>query len=350
MSVIHSNDSWTRLREVWLGDVYPAHFYDHLTPEVRDVFYQITEWTQEDLATIERKLHEFGVTVRRPRYHCIENHLDQDDRLAKPDITPRDYYTVVGNTLYIPHWRPQGPGQFRYPWQEVVQGYEEDTQSRVEYFKCPLQISGANMVRVGRDLYLDCQNPVPDSTETRSKREIFDQEVVPMFPGHRIHYVDNGGHMDGCFAILKPGHIIANSYFDDYENTFPGWEIIMMDQPEFWNHEPSQRDPGFQANHRWWLPGSVGNRAFNDHVLEYAQDWIGNYRETYFEINCLVIDEQNVLMLGENQAVFDKLASIGITAHPMPFRCRAFWDGGIHCLTVDIRRDGASVDFFPERQ
>ena len=348
MPVIHSNDSWSRLREVWLGDVYPTHFYDHLVPEVRDVFYQITEWTREDLAVIERKLQEFGVVVRRPQYHSIENHMIFRDQLVKPDITPRDYYTVVNNALYVPHWRPMGPGDFRYPWQQVVDEYKTDPQSQVVYFDCPVHISGANMVRVGRDLYLDCYCPVHDKNETRTKREIFDQEVVPMFPDHRMHYVDNGGHMDGCFAILKPGYIIANSYFDDYENTFPGWEIIMLDKPEFWNHA-GHYDPRFQNNGRWWLPEDIGNRAFNDHVIQYAQDWVGNYRETYFEVNCLVVDEKNVLMLGENEAVFNKLASIGITAHPMPFRCRTFWDGGIHCLTVDIRRDGPIVDLFPER-
>jgi len=35
------------LEEVWLGDCYPQHFYDHLDSQTRDVFYQITEWTKE---------------------------------------------------------------------------------------------------------------------------------------------------------------------------------------------------------------------------------------------------------------------------------------------------------------
>lgn len=347
---IHSNDSWTRLREVWLGDVYPAHFYDHLASEVKDVFHQITEWTKQDLAVIEKKLHEFGIVVRRPEYHSIDNHMDYREQLTKPEITPRDYYVVVENTLYVPRWRPFGSHDFKYPWRKIVDEYSQDPESRVEYFEVPLHLSGANMVRVGKDLYLDCHYDGCSGEDPRSKREIFEQDVVPMFPNHRIHYLDNGGHLDGCFAVLKPGYILANRYFDDYETTFPGWEIIMLNNPEFWQHQPPpHRDPKFQANGRWWLPDNIGNRAFNDHVLEYAQDWIGNYQETYFEVNSLVIDEQNIMMLGEFPAVEEKLASIGITVHTVPFRCRTFWDGGLHCLTVDIRRDGPVVDYFPQR-
>jgi len=28
--IINSSNSWSSLKEVWLGDVYPADWYDHL--------------------------------------------------------------------------------------------------------------------------------------------------------------------------------------------------------------------------------------------------------------------------------------------------------------------------------
>ena len=76
---INSFTNWGRLEEVWLGDCYPAHFYDHLESEVRDIFYEITEKTQEDLTVIQRKLEELGVQVRRPQYDRIENFLEHPD-------------------------------------------------------------------------------------------------------------------------------------------------------------------------------------------------------------------------------------------------------------------------------
>jgi hypothetical protein len=33
----------------------------------------------------------------------------------------------------------------------------------------------------------------------------------------------------------------------------------------------------------------------------------------------------------------------------VPFRTRTFWDGGIHCITLDIRRKTTMQDYFPDR-
>jgi hypothetical protein len=39
----------------------------------------------------------------------------------------------------------------------------------------------------------------------------------------------------------------------------------------------------------------------------------------------------------------------GITMHFFDFRTRGFWDGGWHCLTLDIDRTDTKEDLFPER-
>ena len=55
------------------------------------------------------------------------------------------------------------------------------------------------------------------------------------------------------------------------------------------------------------------------------------------------------MMMGHNSGVFEELQRNGITVHSVPFRTRTFWDGGVHCITLDIRRDDSPVDLFPER-
>ena len=152
--------------------------------------------------------------------------------------------------------------------------------------------------------------------------------------------------MDGCFAVMKPGLLLTSKYFSDYARTFPDWNKINIAEPEF-RDKKQRRGPNH--NGKWWNPGDINNRAFNDHVIKHALDWVGNYTETFFEVNCLVVDEHNVLMLGENEAVFRELERNGITAHSLPFRTRTFWDGGLHCITLDIRREDSPVDLFPER-
>jgi glycine amidinotransferase len=325
LPIINSHNSWSRLEEVWLGDVYPAHWYDHLDSQVRDIFYKLTEITQEDLNSIQKLLESFDITVQRPQYDNIDNFLINDN-LIKPQICPRDTYLVVGNRLLIP--KNDSPA-----WQHTYARYRTDPRCSVSVGASSV-INGANVVRAGRDIIID--------------RDGFDFVVDNNWQEYRVTMVNNGGHMDGCFAVLKPGLILANHYFDDYERTFPGWEIIMLDDPTY-NAAPSTgyQQPYPVYNGKFWDTTVGTNRMFNEHVIQHAFDWVGCYTETYFELNCLVIDEQNVVMLAENEQLARKLDDHGISVHWVPFRARSFWDGAMHCLTVDIRRRSSIEDFFP---
>jgi N-dimethylarginine dimethylaminohydrolase len=84
-------------------------------------------------------------------------------------------------------------------------------------------------------------------------------------------------------------------------------------------------------------------------VEKWMHHWMGYVEETVFDVNMLVIDEKNVLCNGYNQQVFDAFAKRGITPHVVNMRHRYFWDGGIHCMTSDLHREGIQKDYFPER-
>jgi N-dimethylarginine dimethylaminohydrolase len=322
---INSHNSWSKLEEVWLGDVYPAAWYDHLDTSVRDVFYQLTEITKQDLAAIQQILEQLGVQVQRPEYKKIEDYLDDNDQLIKPQITPRDQFVVIGNELL-------GYKECFEPWRETINRYTADPQSTVTAHD-DKHVNGANVVRAGKDIIVD--------------RDCFEWEYDGRWPEYRVKVVANGGHMDGCFAILRPGLIIANHYWDEYETTFPGWDIIMLDNPTY-QAAPSQGHAQTYPvyNGKFWNTGTITNRTFNEHIVRHALDWVGCYTETFFELNCLVIDESNVVMLAENIQIEKELKQRGISVHWVPFRARSFWDGAMHCLTVDIRRQSCITDHF----
>ena len=328
--MIHSYDSWSQLKEVWLGDVYPASWYENLEPEVRDVFQRITEITQQDLDQIQRLLTEQGITVRRPTYDSIDNFVDNRGMLKKPEICPRDTFLTVGRTLLTPH--SSNPA-----WQSVIDQYRQQGESIVAGTNHV--INGANVVRIGQDIVIDT--------------DVFDVDPASIdssvFSDYRIHWEKNGGHMDGCFAILKPGLVLANHYFDGYDRTLPGWQRIFLNEPTYWSH---RRTPpqGAEYNGKFYADDVTFNGSFNDHVIRHAQDWVGDYTETYFELNCLVLNEHNVVMLGYNESLEKTLSEHGITVHWVPFRCRGFWDGGMHCITLDIHRQGKIVDYFSEQK
>jgi hypothetical protein len=83
LPVINSHNSWSQLEEVWLGDVYPAAWYNELPSDVRDIFWQLTEITQQDLCAIQKVLETFGITVQRPHYNRIEDFLKRNSQLSK---------------------------------------------------------------------------------------------------------------------------------------------------------------------------------------------------------------------------------------------------------------------------
>ena len=82
------------------------------------------------------------------------------------------------------------------------------------------------------------------------------------------------------------------------------------------------------------------NTNFYDFVNEWMDDWVTYVEETVFDVNMFVIDEKNVIVNGHNDKVFDAFERHGITPHIVNFRHRYFWDGGLHCITTDISREG----------
>ena len=59
-----------------------------------------------------------------------------------------------------------------------------------------------------------------------------------------------------------------------------------------------------------------------------------------FDLNCLVVDEENVIFSNYNKKLFKTLEKYNVNCHISKFRHRYFWDGGIHCITWDINRKG----------
>jgi hypothetical protein len=351
MSNFLAYNGWDPLEEIWLGDVWPEKFYDDLDSEVRDSFYQLTEWTKYDLNIIQRKLEELGVVVRRPEFDLNNKALYCDpktNKLYKPPIVPRDNHCVIGNKLYFSLYEDQAA------WRPVLDNYNKDNvvycgHSRDPKIKPKLKtgIMSANTVRVGKDIIFD-------NLQAKTKEQLLDlyhdfvTDVLPEFEkDYRVHFTTNGGHSDACFATLKPGLLMSTRYFTEYDLFFPDWDRINLRSPTYQNNRVSNFSPKYNFD-KWRTPGRDFPQI-NEYVEKHCADWIGDYTETYFEVNIVMIDEKNMLCMGTHDELFRDLERHGITCHVVPFRTRTFWDGGLHCITLDIRRNSSMKDYFPER-
>jgi hypothetical protein len=133
-----------------------------------------------------------------------------------------------------------------------------------------------------------------------------------------------------------------------YQKTFPGWEVVYLPGQSWARVKPflklKEKNKG-----RWWIPGFEHDNAVIDCIEQWLSHWTGFVEETVFDVNMLVIDEKNVVCNNYNEQVFAAFERHGVTPHIVNFRHRYFWDGGLHCITSDLHREGVQKDYFPER-
>jgi hypothetical protein len=346
---------WDQLKVCLVGRAYnPEQFAWIKNTKTRSYFEQLAIETEEDFQDLINKLHFFDVQTLRPNLPL--------DLYAKPPVAVRDHCVMIGNTFYS-DIETYDFNYFFYnvreengPWLDSADqledarlielheqyktklynnGYQhilqeiKDQGNKIKTFVDP-HLTGPMVTRIGRDLYVGTYEENGDYSYLRDK---LDKE----FPNYRVHVIDTGGHSDGTFCPVTPGLIISHWDMPTYQDSFPDWEVLYLPKPE----------PTFQGK-KWWMPGAE-TKDVVDTVEKYMNGWVGNITETVFDVNMLIINQNNVIMIAHNETVIDKLAEYGVTAHVVPFRHRWFWDGGIHCITNDLHREGTMQDYFPGR-
>lgn len=364
---------WDPLRVCIVGRSYSPKFYDYVkNKKVRQVFYRIAEETEEDYQKLIKLLESFNVEILRP--DVSDNHLDyiQNNMVHPPPMTPRDNTAMIGNNFYIDardfrnRWEemrgadwPDCPDDFseipewileecrqehNLIWSREDQTYKNIIQYMKKHSNVIMNknINTAMTTRVGKDLYFGTTHRNQDMSEVKKNAQT-------MFNNYRCHVIETEGHTDGCFCPVVPGLIVSLLDMPTYENTFPGWEVVYC-QNESWHKVKNFLDLKEKNAGKWWVPGEELNEDFTNFVESWMNHWVGYVEETVFDVNMLVIDEKNVVCNNYNQEVFDALSRYGITPHLVNFRHRYFWDGGLHCITSDLHRDGTMRDYFPERR
>lgn len=329
---------WDPLKVCVVGRSYPPEFYSWIkVPHVRALFEKIAIETEEDYQNIIKKLHEFGVETLRPTMYETNHYLMPDDsRYIRPPMTPRDYTVMIGNVFYE---NTAGSKTWESGWEEIFSRVVQQgntVKSNVDY-----NLNGAMVSRIGRDLYFGTQSYDQDTT---SIQRLVDQE----FANTRNHVINTGGHGDGTYCPVAPGLIISLHDISTYEKSFPGWEVVYL-PGQSWTAVQPFLDLKKKNRGRWWIPGFEYDTDVVDVVESWLGHWTGYVEETVFDVNMLIIDPKNVIVFNYNKQVFDALERFGITPHIVPFRHRYFWDGGVHCVTSDLHREGTMQDYFPER-
>jgi hypothetical protein len=341
MSVINSYSEFQPLQEIVIGQGYPPDYFDFVTDsESRDCLQQIFTEIEEDFQHLIQTLESFNVTVVRPQ--LVSKQQFQTSALQGhhmlPPLTPRDRQHVYGQQLV------------RFSNYDIFNSIFDHYQqlapdSVVDVFRATPDhvLNGANascIFRMGRDVWFD------ESEWLTAEQSNWVEQNILTDSRYRFHRMHTDGHGDCVFAVLKPG-VILTSYHDDgvnYRQDFPGWNIHRVTSPSI------QRFAEFRNHHHpggtWWVPEKHNVPQFRDYVNTYLTEWVGAVHESVFDVNCLSIDPQHVIFGCYDANVFDYCRKNDIEPILCDIRHRFFFDGSVHCCSLDIRRQGDMEDYY----
>lgn len=361
---------WDPLKVCAVGRSYPPEHYSWIKKaKVRTLFEKIALETEEDYQLIIKKLQSFGVEIIRPDVPAIT--FDRIEKiLPPPPMNPRDSMIMIGQKFYtllkdwttfykdvadptwpdvvniteLKDWQQQECLDAGWKdleilntiWRPITDRVFENRNSIICCHNHPC-VNGAGVSRIGKDLYFSVYQDTPDNKFLSNE-----------FLQYRTHLIHTRGHGDGTYCPVCPGLIISLMDVPTYAETFPGWEVVYLPY-QSWDRVESFLHLKQKNQGRWWIPGWEHDQDVVDVVETWLKHWVGYVEETVFDVNMLMIDPKNVIVFNENDQVFSALDRYGITPHVIPFRHRYFWDGGIHCITLDLDRKGDMQDFFPDR-
>lgn len=339
------------LKEVLVGSAFEVSNFDHIQDQnAKDLFKRIFEETNEDLETLCEILKNEGVTVHRPKQIFK---FTEDDSIDLPwlksqfpnhPLMPRDILGVYGTNI-VEHFTGDG-GRFfeNLAYQHVSRNlYDRGmrwismpmpvvTTHKIPYAdmnNSQILYHAANLIKCGKDLFYSLPGDVDfqKGKGTSAGLEWLKKELGDQFRFNQIH---TGGHADGKIALLKPGVLMTwNKRW--VPEKLHGWDIIEVTSEKELPIE-------FQKIRK--------QRYYKNFIEEWFGHWIGNVDETVFDVNVFSIGPDKVICTGTNNHAFRRMEKHGITPIYWKFRHQYFWDGGIHCVTQDLVREGNQEDYF----
>jgi hypothetical protein len=335
MNTVSSYTSWQPLEEVIVGRAYSPDYFDFIdNPQVRNQLQQILAETAEDLDNLQRTIEAYGARVLRPDLPDLDQFVwfqTEGGGAPLPPLTPRDWQITLGNKLLRVLAVPELDRICASYGSAVINPHRGQWDP-----DCILNGASAScIVRVGRDVFFDNSDFLrPDQT-----RWIVDNVLGAQY---RVHEAITDGHGDAVFAILKPGVLLSSKHDVnlDLATDFPGWDVCKIWDSSIWAAMEVGKFKYEQSPGAWYVQGQTPTPEFTDFVNTYLTKWTGFVAETVFDVNCLVLDEENVIFSAYNKTVFDYCKKHRINPIICELRHSYFWDGGISCCTQDIRRRG----------
>lgn len=333
------------LKHCLIGSSFQPEWFKDLdiykNDKIMDPLKRIAEETEQDYQILERILK--GAGVKTYRSFIDIDKVKSLKNIQRPPVCPRDIFAVVGETMYAPGIGSMG---FRAGYDDILKQID---RKNIEFVggvtgdsKDNL-INTAEMCRVGKDIWWD---NVYHSYGTDRTNDFISKYVNKWTDeGFRVHLSNRGYHSDGSFCVVRPGCIVSLEDIQDYSKEFPGWDVLYLPD-QHWSKLSPFKKMKQKVGGRWWLKGEEHNDELINFVDTWLRDWVGYVEETVFDINMLSLDPNTIICNKYNKDVFDHFKKHKVEPVIFNFRHRYFWDGGVHCITQDLYREGTQEDYF----
>jgi hypothetical protein len=335
MSKVSAYTSWQPLEEVIVGRAYTPDYFDFIEDAtVRDQLAHILAETNEDLDNLQKVCETYGAIVKRPGLIDKDHFIEQQtkfDGAPLPPLTPRDWQISLGDKLL----RVLKVEEL----DEICAEYGDQViNPHGEHWDPNCILNGASascIVRVGTDVFFDNSDYLKPEQSRWIQENCLDSR-------YRFNEAITDGHGDAVFAILKPGVLLSSKWDDqlDLDSDFPGWDVSKLESSTIWHAMAVGKFKEENFNGAWYVQGQTPTEEFTKFVDTYLKEWVGYVSDTVFDVNCLVLDEENVVFSAYNKQVFDYCEKHRINPIISELRHSYFWDGGVSCCTQDIRRKG----------
>jgi hypothetical protein len=309
MKVWISNNK-DRLQKVLLGSIPTSKTLQGILKKpIPKVIEKVLAETQEDLDQIKGIYQKLGVEVLSYPVETLEDSINVrngfivvDDHMWVSDKSDslRTLYNQIDQVTFLDH----------------NEGYCPDIYIHDEY------------------AILDRLPPM--AFEYWRKKLSVKRKIITAF---------NEGHSDGIYCNVGDKIWLTNGQALPFKKHWPGvpvMELSTSNKGLINDWEPVEKMFRSKELHktqgRYLIAKNELNKTDIEFIDEYLDKWLGYCEETLFDINLSIIDDKNVMAISQNSLVYDRLESLDIKVHKVPFRHRFFWDGGLHCITNDLVR------------
>lgn len=335
--------NWDPLKEVIVGDCFDRHHSNKLD--------QIFNETKEDLGSLADYLTKLGITVHRPTVTHFEENINLGNftigRATAP-IVPRDQYLVYGETVYQTYTSmpdryldsinyndifknlfDQGHNWLSMPpprleslvdkwWANGKYVYHEQLKQQMLWHT-------ATMFKCGDKLITNTKGPGNNLGLEWMRRNLPPDTIIDVGNTHQQGF----GHIDhGWFMVSDDLIFCVNKSW--VPEPLRNKEIVEL-QDHFTMFEDTKFIEDFS---------STGGTYSDAWIEKWLTEWKGYAQEVFFDSNVLVVDRHNIIFSNTQTKIFKIMEQYGINCHVVPQRHGLFWEAGVHCLTLDLVRDG----------